>query len=255
MRKPIATVAALVFNPEAQLLLLRSPKWGDRWALPAGKVEYGESLEAAVRREVEEETGLVVERFEPLKLQEIIRPQEFEQEAHFISQPFLARTTRREVHLNHEATEAIWVTKREALDLPLNQPTRELISALAEPDGVIQIDRLVIPCIVGILPHEREQEQDLVVTLELDTNIRVPALTQSLEDTVDYAALAQEIRVLVQQGRYELLESLVEDVATALLTNPLIARVRVRAEKPAAIPAASAAVVEIVRDKRGRTGG
>ena len=43
-----------------EVLVVHRPKYGD-WSLPKGKLEPGESFEDAARREVAEETGVVVE--------------------------------------------------------------------------------------------------------------------------------------------------------------------------------------------------
>lgn len=52
-------VAALIFDEGRVLLALRRDI--DWWNLPSGGMEIGETVEDAVRREVLEETGLVVE--------------------------------------------------------------------------------------------------------------------------------------------------------------------------------------------------
>ncbi len=60
-------VAALIINSFGETLILNTRGRGDYWGLPQGGVEAGESLEAAVLREVGEETGLrdlhIVRRF------------------------------------------------------------------------------------------------------------------------------------------------------------------------------------------------
>ncbi len=56
-------VAAVIFE-DGRVLLQRRDDNG-RWGLPGGAVEPGESVQTAVVREVQEETGLVVE---PLRL-------------------------------------------------------------------------------------------------------------------------------------------------------------------------------------------
>ena len=52
-------VAAIVTNGDARLLLQRRSDNG-LWAVPGGAVELGESVSAALVREVREETGLTV---------------------------------------------------------------------------------------------------------------------------------------------------------------------------------------------------
>ena len=57
---PFVTVDAIIEINEGIVLIKRSnPPFG--WALPGGFVDYGESLEEAVRREAKEETGLDLE--------------------------------------------------------------------------------------------------------------------------------------------------------------------------------------------------
>ena len=61
-RDPKVAVGALIAREEHVLLVRRAvvPRIG-MWALPAGYMDYDETPEDAVRREVQEETGLTVE--------------------------------------------------------------------------------------------------------------------------------------------------------------------------------------------------
>lgn len=60
---PVVAVAAVVFDAAGRVLLIergRPPGVG-QWTVPGGKLHHGETLAAAVAREVREETGVAVE--------------------------------------------------------------------------------------------------------------------------------------------------------------------------------------------------
>jgi 8-oxo-dGTP diphosphatase len=61
-KNPALTVdAVIVKDGEIVLIQRKGEPFRGQYALPGGFVEYGETVEAALRREVLEETGLVVE--------------------------------------------------------------------------------------------------------------------------------------------------------------------------------------------------
>ena len=62
-------VAGVVLNDHNQVLLLRHRYWkAGTWGLPAGYAKKSETLEACIGREIEEETGLLVESQSLLKI-------------------------------------------------------------------------------------------------------------------------------------------------------------------------------------------
>lgn len=113
----------------------------------------------------------------------------------------------------------------------------------------IIIRELRVRCIVGTLPAERVTPQEVVVSLEIGTDLAPAARSGDLAHTIDYAALAQQARELVVAGRYRLLETMAEDLARCALQSELAAQVRVTVRKPAAIAGARDAGVEIVRGR------
>ncbi len=59
LRRPVIGVAAAARTADGRWLLIRRTDTGE-WALPGGTLEWGETLRAAVRRELLEEAGAEV---------------------------------------------------------------------------------------------------------------------------------------------------------------------------------------------------
>jgi len=57
----LPSVAAIICNESNQIMLQRKSQ-GEGWSLPAGGIEPGETPETALKREVLEETGLLIAR-------------------------------------------------------------------------------------------------------------------------------------------------------------------------------------------------
>jgi ADP-ribose pyrophosphatase YjhB (NUDIX family) len=126
--RPIVTVGAIISRPDGKILLVRTHKWHDQLGVPGGKIEYGETQEAALAREIWEETRLVIADVRFVLVQESIDSPEFYRPAHMILLNYACRVHDTvELALNDEAEAFSWVTPSEALTLDLNTPTRELI--------------------------------------------------------------------------------------------------------------------------------
>jgi len=130
-RKPIPTVGALIYNTLGQVLMVRTDKWSGKWGIPGGKIEYGESSEDALHREITEETGLTITDIRFVLSQESIESEEFYRPEHFILLNYTCRVTgETDVTLNNEAQAFRWVSEPDALQLDLNRPTRILLDTV-----------------------------------------------------------------------------------------------------------------------------
>jgi dihydroneopterin aldolase len=117
----------------------------------------------------------------------------------------------------------------------------------ASPRDKIFVRDLTFDAILGILPEERIHPQPVVINLTLFTDTAGAAASKHIDDTLNYAELADAARTLTIEGKYLLIETLVEDIAKACLQAGADG-VTVRVEKPKAVPAAAAVGVEIYRE-------
>jgi mutator protein MutT len=88
---PMAGVGAIVIRGGEVLLIKRGrPPALGKWSIPGGLVELGESLEAAIRREVLEESGLEVQVVDLVAaLDRVIPDRKGQIEYHYILLDFL----------------------------------------------------------------------------------------------------------------------------------------------------------------------
>ena len=104
--------------------------------------------------------------------------------------------------------------------------------------------------IIGISQQERENPQDILINLEILTNLEQAGLTDNISDCVDYSVIAEKIRVCAETARRFTVEALAEDIAQICLEDSRISQVSIRIEKPEAIIYTKSVGVEIVRTRK-----
>jgi len=131
---PICTVGGLIFNDDDRVLMIRTQKWSNLWGIPGGKIKFGEASIRALEREIKEETNLEIGEVVFVMAQDCIHSTEFYRRAHFVLLNYTCRARGPvEVRLNEEAQEFRWVSGAQALEMPLNQPTRTLLEKAVTP--------------------------------------------------------------------------------------------------------------------------
>lgn len=121
--------AAIIENEQGQILLTQSPKWSNKWTLPGGHIEPGETIMEAITREAEEETGLRLDPVDVIAWGELIGSKDFHRPAHFIYfDVYCRKTPDGELKLDGtELTDYQWLEPKEALKLDLAESYPETI--------------------------------------------------------------------------------------------------------------------------------
>lgn len=119
---------------------------------------------------------------------------------------------------------------------------------MAHMNDKIIIKDLRVRGILGIHPHERDVAQNLLINIVMFTDIRRAAMTDGIENAINYEAVAQRVIAHVETASDFLTERLATHIADLILTEFAVERVQVRVEKPDILPFASVGV-EIERSR------
>ena len=99
----------------------------------------------------------------------------------------------------------------------------------------IFIHALKTETIVGIYEWERQVKQTVVVDLQFSADIRKAALTDSIDDTLNYKGVAKRILAFIEASQFHLVETLAEHIAMLVLEEFDVQWVSVSLSKPGAI--------------------
>ncbi|MEO8225508.1 MAG: dihydroneopterin aldolase [Gammaproteobacteria bacterium] len=110
---------------------------------------------------------------------------------------------------------------------------------------------LRIRTIVGIWEWERRMPQIVSIDLDMATDIRRAAGSDQIGDTLDYKAVTRRIKTFVAESRFQLIETLAEQIAGIILAEFAVPWVRVAVHKPWAIRGSRDVGLVIERGDRG----
>ncbi|MGB6309254.1 MAG: dihydroneopterin aldolase [Steroidobacteraceae bacterium] len=113
----------------------------------------------------------------------------------------------------------------------------------------IFIHALKTEAIIGIFDWERQVKQTVIVDIEISADIRKAALSDSIEDTLNYKRVAKRVLSFVEESKFHLVETLAEHIAMLMLEEFSVAWVRISLSKPGAIRSSRDVGVVLERDR------
>ena len=134
-------VGAAIFNSQGKLFItLRGKKAKNergKWEIPGGSVEFGETFEQAIKREIKEEHAIEIEIIELLGICDHIIPDE---KQHWVSPTYICKISKGTPRIVEplKCAEIGWFTLEEAEKLPLSIITKYDVSLLKKkyPRGI-----------------------------------------------------------------------------------------------------------------------
>lgn len=99
----------------------------------------------------------------------------------------------------------------------------------------IFLEALDIQGVIGIYDWERTTKQTIRVDLEMPANASLASGSDDISDTLNYKDVAKRIISYVEGTEYQLIETLVENIASIILDDFKVSWVEVSVSKPGAI--------------------
>jgi len=128
-RRPVVGVGAVIVH-DGRVALIRRGKepLKGRWVVPGGTVEWGEGLEDALVREIQEETGLTVRPRTLLTVFDRIERGEGSAGYHYVIVDYLCEWVSGELCAGSDAAEAVWAAPGELAGYDLPQKALEVVT-------------------------------------------------------------------------------------------------------------------------------
>jgi 7,8-dihydroneopterin aldolase/epimerase/oxygenase len=113
----------------------------------------------------------------------------------------------------------------------------------------IFVHALKTEAIIGIFDWERQVKQTVIVDIEISADVRKAALSDSIDDTLNYKRVAKRVLSFVESSKFHLVETLAEHIAMLILEDFGCAWVRISLSKPGAIRSSRDVGVVLERDR------
>ncbi len=115
---------------------------------------------------------------------------------------------------------------------------------------IVFLKDLRIDTVIGVYDWEREVKQPVVLDIEMSADIARAALSDHIDDTLDYKSVAKRLIEFVEQSEFQLVETLAERCAQIIREEFGVAWVRLVLNKIGAVTSARDVGVIIERGEK-----
>ena len=115
---------------------------------------------------------------------------------------------------------------------------------------IVYIRELEVRTIIGIFDWEREQRQVVSLDLEMGSDIAAAATTDTIENALDYKAVAKRLIDFIEKSDFFLVETLAERVSDIVVNEFSVPWVKLRLGKPGAVTGSKDVGIIIERGSR-----
>jgi len=115
---------------------------------------------------------------------------------------------------------------------------------------IVFVSDLDIKTVIGIFDWEREIKQTVRLNIEMNADVAKAALTDHIDDTLDYKAVSKRLIGFVESAEFGLVETLAERCAEIILNEFPVQWVRLKLDKPGAVRGSRSVGIIIERGQK-----
>jgi len=108
---------------------------------------------------------------------------------------------------------------------------------------IIKIKELKTKTIIGVFDWEKNQEREVIISLELEVDNNCGSDSDNIADTIDYDTLSKKIIEETAKSRFNLIEKLAKHLIDIIMQDKRIKHARIEIDKPGAVKEAKSVSV------------
>lgn len=111
--------------------------------------------------------------------------------------------------------------------------------------AIIRVKNLLIRTYIGFNEDELLNKQDVVINMTIKANVDKAIATDDVDNSYNYKTITKKVIVLVQEGKFKMLENLTQQILDVVIANPQVEWAKIEVDKPHALRFAESVSVEL----------
>lgn len=97
---------------------------------------------------------------------------------------------------------------------------------------IIKINNLKLNTVLGIYEFERNLIREIIINIEIHTNHDQARFSNSIDDTIDYSEIINNIKNYIKNKKFDLIEKLAQEILDLITENDKIEKCILEIAKP-----------------------
>jgi len=116
--------------------------------------------------------------------------------------------------------------------------------------AIIRVKNLLIRTYIGFNPEELHNKQDVVINMTIRANVDEAIKNDDVDNSYNYKTITKEVIALVQEGKFNMLENLTQQILDVIMKNQQVEWARVEVDKPHALRFAKSVSIELEANRK-----